>query len=149
MAAAEQDFISNAGVTTADAKYAAALLLHHLRAIKNAIAGVNDSLAEANHNWLGADGPGAGNTAIQADLTAAIDPHSLALLEDFANARAAGVVGVTDLEAGKHLAWTQVNANHHNVATNVLTQARITGFSLADFRAQRYGANSGTKVDRN
>jgi len=100
---AEQDLISNAGVTTADAKYAAALLLHHLRAIKQASAAGNANLTENNHNWLAANGAGAGNTAIQADINAAIDEHALALLEDFAAARAAGP-GISDLEAGKHLA---------------------------------------------
>jgi hypothetical protein len=40
----------NATVNTADAKYAAALLLHHLRAIKQASAAGNANLAEGGHN---------------------------------------------------------------------------------------------------
>jgi len=80
------------------------LLLHHLREIKNACAGTgNRNLTEANHNWLAPDAAGAGNTAIQADIVAAIDADSLAVLEDFATARPAGGA-VSDEEAGKNLA---------------------------------------------
>ena len=85
MVGGEQDFIRHAGVTTADAKYAGALLLSTLRSIKNACAGANDSLTEAGHDWLAADGPNAGNNAIVADIVAAIDPNCLALLERYAD----------------------------------------------------------------
>ena len=79
-------------------------MLHHLKEIKNATDGAIDyDLTQAGHDWLAADGVGAGNTAIQADIAAAIDEHSLALLEDFDAARVAGP-GVSDLEAGKNLA---------------------------------------------
>ena len=100
---AETDFISNNAINTADAKYAGALLLSHLRSIKNACAGADDSLVEGGHNWLAATAAGAGDTAIIADIVAAIDDDSLALLEAFAAARVAGP-GVPTYEAGMRLA---------------------------------------------
>jgi hypothetical protein len=52
---------------------------------------------------MGADGAGAGNNVITVDIDAAIDADSLALLENYAAARVAGV-GVSVEEAAKHLA---------------------------------------------
>jgi hypothetical protein len=52
---------------------------------------------------MGADGVGAGRTAIQADITAAVDADSLALLEEYAAARVAGP-GVPAEEVAKNLA---------------------------------------------
>ena len=52
---------------------------------------------------MGIDGAGAGRTAIQADIVAAIDANSLALLEDYTAARAVGPM-VPAEEAAKNLA---------------------------------------------
>ena len=62
-----------------------ALLLHHLRKIKRATRN-GRNLTENNHNWLAENGAGAGNTAIRDDIKEAINEHSLALLEDYAQA---------------------------------------------------------------
>ena len=102
-AATEQDLIANAGVTTAHAKYAAALLLSHLRSIKDANPALNASLIEVGHNWMGADAAGSGATAINVDIAVAINPDSLALLRSFATARVAGP-GVSEREVGMNLA---------------------------------------------
>ncbi len=81
-------------------------MLHHLKEIKNATDGVIDyDLTQGGHDWLAADGVGAGNTAIQADITAAIDEHSLALLEDYEAARATVAGG-----GGPHPALTVAKA---------------------------------------
>ncbi len=52
---------------------------------------------------MGVDGAGAGRTAIQADITTAIDADSLALLEEYTAARAAAP-GVPAEEPAKQLA---------------------------------------------
>ena len=62
------------------------------------------------------------------------------MLEGFAGATAG---------SAKKVAWDTINANGGNVAQKVLEQARLVNFSLADFRAQRGGANSETAIDRN
>ena len=81
-------------------------MLHHLKEIKNATDGAIDyDLTQGGHDWLAADGVGAGNNAIQADITAAIDANSLALLEDYEAARATVAGG-----GGPHPALTVAKA---------------------------------------
>ena len=82
MDAAELPAFQHNGVTSAGAKYAAALILSHLRRIKNNAANV--ALNGGGRDWLA--GGDANVATINADIVAAIDANSLAYLERCANA---------------------------------------------------------------